>query len=100
MEEKVTNALPKGMDLKKIKNFKMYIPTEGALGFATNLTGLGVMEFQSILDVMMDMTGKWLNGKVLDDKYLISLSRHLSVIPKAQEHKDTLYEIVTQALGE
>ena len=46
------------------------------------------------------MTGKWLNGKVLDDKYLISLSRHLSVIPKAQEHKDTLYEIVTQALGE
>jgi hypothetical protein len=100
MAENINKALPAGIDLDKIKTFKRYIPTEGALGFATNLVGLGVMEFQSILDVMMDMTGKWLNGKVVDDKYLISLSRHLSVIPKAQKHKDMLYDIVTQALAE
>jgi len=100
MEENVVKALPKGVDLKKIKSFKMYIPTEGALGFATNLVGLGVMEFQSVIDILMDMTGKWLNGKVLDDKFLISLSRHLSVIPKAEEHRQMLYEIVTEALAE
>lgn len=100
MEENVRKAMPSRLYLDKIKTFKKYIPTEGALGFATNLVGLGVMEFQSIIDVTMDMTGKWLNGKVVDDKYLISLSRHLSVIPKAEEHKQMLHEIITQALSE
>jgi hypothetical protein len=95
MEENVKKALPPNLPSDQIKN---YIPTEGALGFATNLTGLGVLEFQSVLDVTVDLTGKWLNGKVLDEKYLLSLARNLSVVKKAENQKQELYKILKEAL--
>ncbi len=99
MEQNVLNVFPKNLDIKTTKDFKMYVPTEGALGFATNLTGLGVLEFDSLLEITKDLTGKWLNGKVLDEKYLVSLTRNLSVIPKAEKTRQELYEIVKTALA-
>ncbi len=99
MEDHILKAMPPTINIKTHKNFKMYVPTEGAMGFVVNLAGLGVMEFQSVLDVTMDMTGKWLNGKVLDEKYLVSLTRNLSVIPKAEKTRSTLFDIVKEALG-
>jgi hypothetical protein len=98
MEENVKKALPSSIQLSKIKSVKKYIPTEGALGFAVNLQGLGVLEFDSVIKICTSMVGKWLDGKVIDDKYILSLTKHLSVTKSAEKEKQALREVIITAL--
>lgn len=101
MQEHLGKALPSSINLTKLKKkFKPYIGTEGALGFALNLHGMGVLSFESVVSILSELTGQWLDGKVIDEKYLLSVTRHLSVIPEAEEARQKLYEIVEKALGD
>jgi len=98
MWNNVISALPNGVDLTRVPNFKNYIPTEGAVGFAVILQSLGVLDFQDVIDIATSMVGSWTGGRVVDENYLLSLTRILSVPESAEKEKATLHEVIEKAL--
>ncbi|MCE9498996.1 MAG: hypothetical protein K8R21_00515 [Leptospira sp.] len=98
MKRNVQKALPPNVNLDSIKSFKLYFPTEGALGFAIILHSLKILEFKSVIEVATEMIGKWYDGKVVDDKYILSLTKHLSVPDFAQADKEILRDVMERAL--
>ncbi|MDX1958815.1 MAG: phosphatase domain-containing protein [Leptospiraceae bacterium] len=100
MRQNVYHAMPSSLNLLKLKNFTMFEPTSGALGFATILHALGVIEFDSLLTVLKSMLGKWFHGVVVDEKFLLKTAQAMNVPEYAQKHKDLIAGILTQCVAE
>lgn len=98
--EYVYGAMPSGLNLHKLKNFTMFCPTQGALGFAVTLYALGILEFESVLDVMKGLIGKYHNGKIVDKAYLKNLAENLSVPDFAKSQRDLICSILLRSLEE
>jgi hypothetical protein len=98
MEQNVLNALPAGLNIQKIKNFHMFCPTQGALGFAVILHSLGIIQFDSVLSVMKSMVGKYHNGSIVDREYLRSLAYNLSAPEFAIPQRDIVSDILLKAI--
>lgn len=99
MEIHLNRALPLGANLKQLPSFQPYHTTEGALGFATILHAKGVIDFKSLINVATSILGQWFNGVVIDEKYLLSLCRNLSVPPFAYEAKEKLKYVIEKAVA-
>lgn len=96
----VYDAMPNGLNLHKLKRFTMFYPTQGALGFAIILHSLGILEFDSVLEVMKGLIGKYHNGKIVDKLYLKSLAENLSVPDFAKSQRDLICSILLRSLEE
>lgn len=96
----VYDAMPSGLNLYKLKRFSMFYPTQGALGFAVILHSLGILEFDSVLEVMKGLVGKYHNGKIVDKLYLKNLAENLSVPEFAKPQRDLVCSILLRALEE
>ncbi len=100
MKQSVLDSLPPGINLDRIKKFVWYQPTQGALGFSTILHSLGILSFDSVLDIMKGMIGKYHNGRVVDEEYLRNLSENLLVPESANQSRDLVTGILLQCLEE
>ncbi|MCB1159206.1 MAG: hypothetical protein H7A25_09385 [Leptospiraceae bacterium] len=98
MTDHLDKALPIGINIHHLENFKLYHTTEGALGFAVILHAKNIIPFESMINVATSMLGKWFNGQVIDEKYLLSLCRNLSVPDYAEGTKHLLRDVVETAL--
>ena len=98
MESHFRNALPTGMNIDKIAKFKPYQPLVGALGFAVVLYSEGVIQHDSMLNVLKGMIGKWHNGRVVDKEYLINLTKSIKVLPSYEENWKEVKEILLKSL--
>ncbi|MCB1192330.1 MAG: hypothetical protein H7A23_26630 [Leptospiraceae bacterium] len=98
MMDSVRKALPQHIRLDD-NNTAVFLSTQGAVGFSIILHALGVLQFQSVVDVTTDLIGQWFNGKVIDDRYLVNLVKNLSVPKYAEKEKELLKEIVEKALS-
>jgi hypothetical protein len=99
MKEHIDRALPIGVDIYHLNNFALYYSTEGALGFALILHASGVIPFEAVLNVATSMLGKWSNGIVIDDKYLLAHCKRLTVPVSAKEYKKKLIEVIETAVN-
>ncbi|MBE7410668.1 MAG: hypothetical protein L6Q54_03060 [Leptospiraceae bacterium] len=98
MWKNVKDALPESINLNSIPDFKNYISTEGAVGFAVILQSLGLFEFNDVIDIATSMVGGWNGKRVVDENYLLSLTRILSVPEYAENEKAVLHEVIEKAL--
>jgi hypothetical protein len=99
MDGHVRNSFPPGLNIDKIKKFVWYEPTNGALGFALILYTSGVISFNSLIEVMKSMIGKWHNGAVVDKEYLRSLSEDMRVPEGSRKSWEEVKEILLNSLG-
>lgn len=72
--------------------------SEGALGLSVLLHAAGFMEFESIFQVTLTMVGEWLEGKVIDDKYLYELSKRLTATQVSASEKRKFVEEVFERM--
>ena len=99
MDAHVRNALPVGLNIDKVKKFVWYEPTNGALGFSLILHSYNVISFNSLIEVMKSMIGKWHNGVVVDKDYLKTLSNEMRVPENSRKIWETVKEILLLSLG-
>jgi hypothetical protein len=98
MQSFFRDALPAGMNIDKISNFKPFHTLLGALGFAVVLLGEKIIHFDSALNIMKSMIGKWHNGRVVDDEYLKLLCKEMTVDSKYENEWNTLKAILLTSL--
>lgn len=99
METKIKNSLPPNIDIGKIQSIQPVCLTQGAMGFAVILHALNLLSFPSLIEVVQEMTGKWFEGKVIDEEYLLNLVHNLNVPDFALEKKQLLETILVRALS-
>jgi hypothetical protein len=75
-----------------------FFASQGALGLALHLHSAGYLEFESIFQTTLTMVGEWMEGKVIDDKYLLELSKKLTASSPLVEEKRKIVEDVFQKL--
>lgn len=84
MLEKVKDALPTGMYESTFGTKQAFYGTEGAIGMALILESEGHFTIEQNLAVVAGMIGKVLEGKLVDEGFLLKLLEDLT-IPKAAE---------------
>lgn len=99
MDAHVRNALPTGLNIDKIKKFVWYEPTDGALGFALILHAQGIIKFESLIEVLKSMIGKYHNGMIVDKYYLKKLSEDMRVPENTRAHWELIREIMLKSIG-
>jgi hypothetical protein len=75
-----------------------FFASQGALGLALHLHSAGYLEFESIFQATLTMVGEWMEGKVIDDRYLLELSKKLTASSPLVEEKRKIVEEVFQKL--
>lgn len=96
MMDSVQKALPAHIKLED--DIAQFMPTQGSVGFAVILNSLGVLKFESVIDIAKELIGKWLDHKVIDETYLLNLVTNLNVPAFAEKEKEVLREILEKAL--
>lgn len=99
MDAHVRNALPTGLNIDKTKKFVWYEPTNGALGFALILHSQGVIGFDSLIEVLKGMIGKYHNGMIVDKYYLKQLAEDMRIPDTSLELWDTVKDILLKSIG-
>jgi hypothetical protein len=75
-----------------------FFGTEGSIGFSVLLHAFGHIEFTSVFEVIKSLGGEWVDGKVIDEEYLLNWVEHLSVPKEAHEAKLDVMEVLKRAL--
>ncbi|TGM82238.1 hypothetical protein EHR01_05505 [Leptospira mtsangambouensis] len=84
MREKVKEALPAGMYDSVFSKEQAFYGTEGAMGMALILESEGYLNLEQILAIVAGMIGKVLEGKLVDEGFLLKLIDELT-LPKSAE---------------
>ncbi|MGE8720161.1 phosphatase domain-containing protein [Leptospira terpstrae] len=84
MLEKVKEALPKGMYEAIFGTKQAFYGTEGAMGMSLLLESEGYFSIEQTLAVVAGMIGKVLEGKLVDEGFLLKLIEELT-LPKSAE---------------
>lgn len=94
----VQSALPAGIDPFKQKEVRPYVLTEGAPGFAVVLQDNGILDTSAVFRIVAEMTGEWMEGKVIDPPTLMEWIRNLTLPGDYQSEKDLILEGLKKAL--
>ncbi|EMP02633.1 phosphatase domain-containing protein [Leptospira santarosai] len=94
----VQSALPAGIDPFQQKEIRPYVLTEGAPGFAVVLQDNGILDTSAVFRIVAEMTGEWMEGKVIDPPTLMEWIRNLTLPGNYQNEKDLILEGLKKAL--
>jgi len=79
MKDMVRKALPKGIWESCFSKREPFFGTEGALGMGVILKHYGYLELVQLFEIAGEMVGTLLDGKVIDDQYLLQQMSTLSI---------------------
>ncbi|MDF3819101.1 hypothetical protein P3G55_04290 [Leptospira sp. 96542] len=99
MRKKVKEALPNGLYEKCFSNKQAFHGTEGAMGMAIILAAEGYLATEQILSIAAGMIGKMLEGKLVEENYLLHLVETLTIPPNAEGTKRQVLEGLRSAFG-
>lgn len=97
MRFKVESAISPILRLDETANPHFY-GTQGSIGFSVILACKGIINQASILDVVSSTVGEWIEGKVVNDVYLLNWVKNLHLPDFAQETREWLVDVVERTI--
>ncbi|TGM45217.1 hypothetical protein EHQ92_00020 [Leptospira biflexa] len=97
MLQKVKEALPEGCYEKEFGSKQAFYGTEGAIGMAIILEKYGFLDSNQILTVIAGMIGKVLEGKLVDETYLMKQLEELTLPKDTEGTRAKIKESLTAA---
>lgn len=97
MLQKVKEALPEGCYEKEFGTKQAFYGTEGAIGMAIILEKYGFLDSNQILTVIAGMIGKVLEGKLVDETYLMKQLEELTLPKDTEGTRAKIKESLTAA---
>ncbi len=99
MKELVRKALPEKMWENLLASGGGFYGTEGALGMGVILKHYGFIELIQLFDIAKEMVGNALDGKVIDDQFLLGQLAKLSVPDFADVDRKEFADLLQRAFG-
>lgn len=97
MIQKVKDALPNGMFDAEFSTKQAFYGTEGAMGMAIILEKSRFLDTNQILAVIAGMIGKVMDGKLVDEEFLLNHLDRLTLPKEAEGTKIKIMESLTSA---